>query len=516
MYANSTEPNDNTPPHETSPPAPAGVLGEISGGATAAPVPANGPAGATVYVPSGSRLAQFWADLKLAARGTRHDYTSGPIGHAIFLLAVPMVLEMLMESVFAVVDMFWVAKLGATAIATVALTESLMAIVYTLAFGLAIGTTATVARRIGEKNPDAAARAGVQGITLGIIVSGALGILGGVFAPELLRLMGASADVLEHGTGFARVMVGGSSSVFLLFVINAIFRGAGDAAVAMQVLWRANLINIVLGPLLIFGIGPFPRMGVAGAAVATTIGRSIGFFYAASRVFKGAGHIAVRREHLAFDIGAMMRLARMCAAGTLQILLGTTAWIGLVRILAMFGSVAVAGYGVAIRIVIFALLPAFGLSNAAATMVGQSLGARDPERAERAVWTASKYNLAFLGSIGVLFVVFAPWIIAAFTQDAEVAGAATLGLRIIAAGFPMYAFGMTITQSFNGAGDTWTPTWINVFVFWVFEIPFAWLLATRTALGYRGGFVAVMAAYSVLAVVSAWLFRRGAWKRKAV
>jgi len=483
-------------------------------------VPANGPGGETVLVPSGTRLAQrvsqWWADLKLAARGTRHDYTSGPIGRAIFLLAVPMVLEMVMESIFAVVDVFWVARLGASAVATVGLTESMMAIVYTLAFGLAIGATATVARRTGERNPDGAARAAVNAIALSVLVSGALAAAAAPFAPGLLALMGATPDVIAQGTTFTRVMLGGSSSVFLLFVINACFRGAGDAAIAMRVLWFANAINIVLGPLLIFGVGPFPEMGVTGAAVATTIGRGTGAVFAASRLWRGAGHIAVRREHLGVDFRAMGRLARMCAVGTFQIFLGTTAWIGLIRILAGFGAVAVAGYTIAIRIVIFAILPAFGLSNAAATMVGQSLGARDPARAERAVWTASKYNLAFLGTLGVLFVALAPWIIGAFTSEPGVARVGVLALRIIAAGFPMYAFGMTITQSFNGAGDTWTPTWINLLVFWMFEIPLAWLLAHRTAAAFRGPFIAVMVAYCALAVVSALIFRRGGWKTKAV
>lgn len=493
------------------------VVGTMSHGAVAeGPVPANGRGGETVYVPPGTRLARLWADLVLAARGTRHDYTQGPIGRAIFLLAVPMVLEMVMESVFAVVDVFWVAKLGAAAVATVALTESLMAIVYTLAFGLAIGTTATVARRVGEKDRDGAARAAVQAIALGLVVSLALGALGAVAAPALLRLMGAGADVIAAGTGFARVMLGGSASVFMLFVINAVFRGAGDAAVAMRVLWFANALNIVLGPLFIFGIGPFPELGVTGAAVATTIGRGAGVAFALSRLWRGAGHIAVHREHLGVSPGAMVRLARLCAVGTFQILIGTTAWIGLMRILATFGSVAVAGYGIAIRIVIFGILPAFGLSNAAATMVGQSLGAKDPDRAERSVWTASRYNLAFLGTMGVLFVTGAPWIVALFTPDPEVAHVATLALRIIALGFPLYAFGMTITQSFNGAGDTWTPTWINVFVFWLFEIPLAFVLSRHTGLEYRGGFVAIMAAYVALAAVSAAIFRRGGWKGRVV
>jgi len=480
------------------------------------PVPANGRGGETVYVPAGTRLARLWADLKLAARGTRHDYTSGPIGRAIFLLAVPMVLEMIMESIFAVVDVFWVAKLGAAAIATVALTESMMAIVYTLAFGLAIGTTATVARRVGEKDPDGAANAAVQSLVLGLVVSLSLGALGAMFAPDLLRIMGAGPDVLGMGTGFARVMLGGSASVFMLFVINAAFRGAGDAAVAMRVLWFANGLNIVLGPLFIFGVGPFPELGVTGAAVATTIGRSAGVLFAASRLWRGAGHIAVHREHLSVRVSSMVSLVRLCAVGTLQILLSTTAWIGLIRILATFGSVVVAGFGIAMRIVVFALLPAFGLSNAAATMVGQSLGAGDPRRAESAVWTASRYNLAFLGALGTVIVLLAPWIVGAFTSDTAVARVATLGLRIIGLGFPLYAFGMVMTQSFNGAGDTWTPTWINVFVFWLFEIPLAWALSKYTSFGYVGGFVAITIAYCALAITSAFLFRRGTWKTKRV
>lgn len=480
------------------------------------PVPANGPAGETVYVPSGTRLARLWADLRLAARGTRHDYTTGPIGRAIFLLAVPMVLEMLMESVFAVVDVFWVARLGASAVATVALTESMMAIVYSLAFGLAIGTTAMVARRVGEKNAAGAADAAVQAVTLGLLVSATLGVAGGLLAPDLLRLMGAGPDVLGQGSGYARVMLAGSASVFLLFVINAVLRGAGDAAVAMRVLWLSNAINLVLDPMLIFGVGPFPELGVTGAAVATTIGRSAGVLFAASRLWKGAGHIAVRREHLHVHAASMWRLVRLCATGTFQILIGTTAWIGLIRILATFGSVAVAGYGIAIRVVIFAILPAFGLSNAAATMVGQSLGAGDPDRAERSVWTASRYNLAFLGALGVVFVTLAPWIVALFTSEADVARVATTGLRVIALGFPMYAFGMVLTQSFNGAGDTWTPTWINLVVFWLFEIPLAWVLATRTELAWSGAFVAIMVSYTALAAASAVVFRQGRWKAKRV
>lgn len=458
----------------------------------------------------------WWRDLRDAARGTRHDYTSGNIGRAIFLLAVPMVLEMLMESLFAVSDVFWVARLGADAIATVGLTESLMIIVYTLAVGLSIAATATVARRIGEKNPDAAARAGVQAIVLGAVVSITLGVLGAMGAPFLLKTMGASSSVLLTGTTFTRVMLGGSATAFLLFIINATFRGAGDAAVAMRVLWLANGINIVLGPLLIFGVGPFPRMGVVGAAIATTIGRGTGVLFALTRLAKGSGHLAVKRRHLTLEWATMARMLRMSVHGTFQVLVGSMSWIGLVRIMAGFGSMAMAGYTIAIRLVMFALLPAWGLSNAAATMVGQSLGAGKPERAEAAVWKAARYNVVFLGATGVLFFVFAPLIVHAFTTERAVADVAIYGLRAIAAGFPLYAFGMVLTQSFNGAGDTTTPTWINLGVFWAFEIPFAWWLATRGGLGYRSVFVAVLAAYSVMAAVSAVMFRRGRWRTHTV
>jgi len=465
---------------------------------------------------SGGGLSRIWAEIRLAARGTRHDYTTGSIGRAIFLLAVPMVLEMLMESVFVLVDIFWVAHLGAEAVAIVGLTESLMVLVYSLAFGLTIGATATVARRIGEKDPGGAARAAIQAVALGLLVSGSLAVCGALFAPQLLALMGATPEVLEHGTPFARVMLGGSITAFMLFTVNSVFRGAGDAAVAMRVLLRANLINLVLGPLLIFGVGPLPELGVTGAAIATTIGRGTGVILALRQLARGSAHLVVRSEHIGIDPGAMWRLARMCASGTFQILIGSAAWIGLVRILASFGSVSVAGYTIAIRIVIFAILPAFGLSNAAATMVGQSLGAKDPDRAERAVWAAARYNLLFLGSLGVLFLTFAPSIIAAFTPDVPVQGVAVYGLRVVALGFPMFAFGMVLTQAFNGAGDTWTPTWINLGVYWAFEIPLAWWLAHQGGLEFRGVFWSVTIGYSALAVVSAVLFRRGRWRRSAV
>ncbi len=454
--------------------------------------------------------------IKAALRGDRHDYTTGSIGTAIFLLAVPMVLEMIMESLFAVADTFWVGRLGAFAVATIGLTETMMIIIYTVAMGLGIAASAIIARRIGEHNRDGAAVSAVQALTLALVFSLTLSAIGAAYAPELLRMMGASTEVLDTGTMFTRVMLGGSSTAFMLFMINACFRGAGDAAIAMRVLWLANGLNIILGPLLIFGVGPFPRLGVTGAAVATTIGRGVGVLFALSRLVMGRGALTVQRRHLVLDFGTMKRMLRLSANGTFQVLVGSLNWIGLVRLMSSFGSTAMAGYTIAIRLVIFALLPAWGLSNAAATLVGQSLGAGDAARAERSVWTAARYNLFFLGAMGLLFIVTAPTIVSAFTSDPGVADVATFGLRTIAAGFPFFAFGMVLTQSFNGAGDTVTPTWINIGVFWLFEIPLAAILAKSTDLELRGIFVAVLAAYSMLAVVSAIVFRQGRWKVKKV
>ncbi len=458
----------------------------------------------------------WWRDLKDAARGTHHDYTQGDLRRAIFLLAVPMVLEMVMESLFAVADVFWVSHLGAEAVATVGLTESLMIIVYTLAVGLSIAATAVVARRTGEQDADGAARSAVQALALGGLVALALSVAGALAAPQLLRLMGASPGVLASGTTFTRVMLGGSATAFMLFIVNAAFRGAGDAAVAMRVLWLANGLNILLGPLLVFGVGPFPRMGVTGAAVATTLGRGVGVLYALHQLFRGSDHLRVARKHLVLEVKTMLRLLRLSLNGTFQVLVSSLSWIGLIRLMAAFGSGPMAGYTIAIRLVLFAILPAWGLSNAAATLVGQSLGAGKPDRAEQAVWQAARYNLAFLGGLGLLFQLLAPWIVGAFTSDPQVAPVAIFGLRAVAAGFPFFAFGMVLTQAFNGAGDTATPTWINLGVFWLFQLPLAWALARQPSIGYRGIFLAVLAAYSLLAVVSAYLFRKGRWRSREV
>lgn len=483
------------------PPEEAALVAEpVAGRETPPPPPAEG----------------FWALVREALRGSSRDLTAGSIGKSILVLAVPMVMEMAMESIFAVCDVFFVGKLGKDAVATVGLTESMMAILYAVAMGLAIGATAVVARRIGEKNPERAARAAVQALALGIGVSIPIAVGGAFFARPLLELMGGSPWVLEHGTRYAQVLLGGSSTIMLLFLVNAIFRGAGDAAIAMRTLWLANGINIALGPCLIFGLGPFPRLGVAGAATATTIGRGVGVLYQLWSLSRGRGRIRVGREHLALEPATMLGMLRLAGAGTVQAAISSASWVFLVRIVSGFGSAAVAGYTIAIRIVLFALLPSWGLANAAATMVGQGLGAGKPERAQKAVWTAAAYNLAFLGAVGALFIAFANPLIDAFAPDAEAAGYAVLCLRIVSAGFLFYAVGMVLTQAFNGAGDTFTPTVINLLCFWILEIPLAWALARPLGFGPSGAYAAVAVAFSLVALVSGLVFRRGKWKTRAV
>ena len=456
------------------------------------------------------------ATIREALRGSNLDYTTAPVGHAIIMLAVPMVLEMAMESIFAVADVFWVAHLGADAVATVGLTESMLTVIYTAAMGLSIGATALVARRTGEQDPEGAARAAGQSVLLGLAVAAAIAVLAAPNAEKLLRLMGASDSVVESGRGFTTVMLGGNATVLLLFMLNAVFRGAGDAAVAMRVLWLGNILNIILGPCFIFGPGPFPRLGVTGAAIATNLGRGTAVICQLIVLLRGDGRVRLAARHLRLDLSLMRSVVKLSGSGTIQILIGTTSYIGLVRILSIFGSPALAGYTIGMRVIMFALLPAFGLSNAAATMVGQNLGAGRPDRAERAVWKAAQYNMVFLGGVGVVFLVGARVIAGLFTSDPLVHAFAVSCLRIVSLGFLFYACGMVLTQAFNGAGDTWTPTLINLGVFWLWEIPLAWWLSSRTGLGARGVFMALTIAYSLLAVVSAVLFRRGAWKRSKV
>jgi putative MATE family efflux protein len=477
--------------------------------------PLGQPQGSPLF--SGPMSASaLWTDLREAVRGSHQNYTEGPIGRAVVLLAVPMVLEMVMESVFAVADVFYVSRLGPEAVATVGLTETLITLVYTIAMGLSIGVTATVSRRIGERDPEGAARAAVQAIAVGIAIAALIGVGGALYARQLLRLMGASPEVIDMGSRYTAVMLGGNVVIMLLFLINAIFRGAGDPAVAMRVLWLANGINIVLATCLIFGLGPFPALGVTGAAIATTIGRGIGVVVQLRLLTRPGGRVTLTRRHLELDPAAMWRLVRLSSTATLQVFVATASWIGLVRVLAIFGDAALAGYTIAIRIVIFALLPSWGLGNAAATMVGQGLGAKKPDRAERAVWIAARYNFAFLGSIGLVFVLAAEGIVRLFTTDPAVSGYAVNCLRIVSLGFPLYAYGMILEQSFNGAGDAWTPTRINLACFWVFEIPVAWLVAVRMGVGPVAVFSTITAAYCMTAGVSWVLFRRGRWKLRTV
>jgi putative MATE family efflux protein len=458
----------------------------------------------------------FWPSVREALRGGHKDYTVGPIGRSIVLLAIPMVLEMCMESIFAVVDIKWVSYLGPDAMATVGLTESMLTIIYSLAIGLSIGVTAMVARRIGEHDTDGAARVAMQSVFLGLIVAIILALIGAPLAPRLLAAMGAAPSVIQHGVWFTRIMLACNVTIVMLFMINAIFRGAGDAAIAMRVLWLANVLNIILGPCFIFGLGPFPKLGIAGAAVATNIGRGTGALYAFIRLVRKGGRFEIKRQHFRIEPAVMGRLVRLSAVGTFQVFITMASWIGQVRIISTFGTDALAGYIVGVRVILFALLPSWGMSNAAATMVGQALGAKKPDRAERAVWLAGLYNMCVLGVVGLLFVVFAPQIIRLFTSDPAVMPYGVDCLRIVACGFLFYAYGMVLTQSFNGAGDTWTPTIINLFAFWLWELPLAYVLAITLHFGPRGVFLAITIAFSSLAVVSAIVFRRGKWKTKTV
>jgi putative MATE family efflux protein len=469
---------------------------------------------------SSSRAPSFektgvWASVRESLRGTEQDFTKGSLNRAVGLLAIPMVLEMAGESVFAICDAFFVARLGSGALAAVGLTESMLEIIYAVAVGLSMATTAMVARRTGEKDERGAARAGVQAIVIGIATAALFGIAGAWFAPDLLGLMGASAEVVETGATYTRIMYAGMVTILLLFLNNAIYRGVGDAATAMRALWIANAINLVLDPCLIFGLGPFPELGLTGAAVATTIGRGTGVLYQFWGFTRGK-RLRMTRDDVAVDLRVIARLLRVSAGGVGQMLIATASYLGLIRILATFGSAVLAGYVLAIRIVIFIILPSWGLSNAAATLVGQNLGARKPERAERAVWLTGVWNMVFMAVVTVVFLLFAPEIIRVFTSDPEVLLIGIQGLRIISYGYVFYAWGMVMLQAFNGAGDTVTPTWINFFCFWMFQIPLAYILAKALHVGPTGVFVAIALSEGLSAVIGVLLFRRGKWKAMKV
>lgn len=458
----------------------------------------------------------FWSAVRESLRGSQQDYTTGSLSRGITLLAIPMILEMAMESLFGIVDIFFVSSLGTRSVAVVSLTESLLGIVFGIAMGLSMAATATVSRRIGEKDPEAAASAAFQGIVLGLVVSAAVGVIGFYFAADLLRLMGAEQAVIDHGQGFTRLILGGVVTVFMLFLNNAIFRGAGDAALAMRALWLANGVNIVLNPCLIRGIGPFPELGLLGSAVGTTIGRCTGVVFQFYLLFRGKSRVKPTAKHIRLDFPVMLRMLRISLTGMLQFLIATASWMGLVRIIANFGSAALAGYTIAIRVVIFTILPSWGLGNAATTLVGQNLGAKRPDRAERSVWLAGFYNMIFLGVLGLVFIFFPEPIVGIFSRDPGVLPVAADCLRYISYGYMFYAYGMVIVQAFNGAGDTNTPTLINFFCYWLFQIPVAWYLAMHTRLGTKGVFLAITMAESLIAVVGVLAFRRGRWKLQVV
>jgi putative MATE family efflux protein len=458
----------------------------------------------------------LWASIREALRGSHQDYTAGNLNRAILLLAIPMVLEMVLESLFAVVDVFFVGRLGADAVATVGLTESLLTVVFAVAIGLSMSTTAMVARRIGEKDPEDASVAGVQAILLGLVVSLLVGVPSFIYAPRLLQIMGASPEIVASGSGYARIALGGCGAVMMLFLNNAIFRGAGDAAIAMRLLWVSNIINLILDPCLIFGLGPFPRLGVTGAAVATFTGRSIGVLYQFYRLSRGTERLPSLARHLRLNMAVLWRLIRVSIAGILQFAIANTSWIALVRIVSIFGAAALAGYTIAIRILIFVILPSWGLSNAAATLVGQNLGAGKPDRAETSVWRTGLYNMIFLGSVGVILIIFAEPTVRLFTHDPAVIPLAATCLRILSYGNIGYAYGMVMLQAFNGAGDTVTPTWVNLFGFWFLEIPLAYWLAIPMNLQSKGVFFSIVIAEGSIALAGVLLFRRGRWKQQKI
>ena len=444
------------------------------------------------------------------------DFTVGPIGRALGLLAIPMMLEMSMEAIFAVVDLAFVSRLGTNAIAAVGLTEALITVLYAVAIGLGMGVTAMVSRRIGEKDPDAAAVVTGQAIWIGAGLAIVIGVTGVIYAADLLRLIGASEAVISEGRGFTAMLLGGSASILYLFLLNAAFRGAGDAPIALWSLTLANAINIVLDPCLIFGLGPFPELGVTGAAVATTIGRGIGVLYLFYSLFRGNGRLTLQLRQCVVVPRIIGRLIRISIGGIGQFLIATSSWIVVMRIVALYGSAPIAAYTIALRLIEFAFLPAWGLGNAAATLVGQNLGAARPDRAEKSVWRASRYNAIFMGILGLVSVVLAPQIVGLFSSEAEVVRIGTSCIQILGIGYPMYAVGMIVIQALNGAGDTYTPSVLNFICFWMLQIPLAYWLAEPTGFGPNGVFISIIVSESALTVMGVLVFRRGKWKTQQV
>ncbi|RKE94911.1 MATE family efflux transporter [Ichthyenterobacterium magnum] len=457
-------------------------------------------------------IKQFFKYFKIAVTGKEKEFTSGSIRKAVFMLSVPMILEMLMESIFAIVDIFYVSKVSVNAVATIGLTESVITLVYAVAIGLSMAATAIVARRIGEKDREGASKAAVQVIFLGVFISLFISAFGILYPKEILALMGGEPDLIAEGYGYTRVLLGGNITIMLLFLINAIFRGAGDASIAMWTLIVSNGLNIILDPMFIFGFGPIPAYGVEGAAIATTIGRGSAVVFQLSILFYGWGKIKITFKNLALNIGVMFNLIKVSLGGIGQFLIGTSSWVFLMRIMSEFGSEVLAGYTIAIRVMMFTLMPAWGMSNAAATLVGQNLGAQKPDRAEQSVWKTGKYSAIFMGFVSIIYLIFAPQIMQLFTTETEVIKNGSLCLRVIAAGYVFYGYGMVVINAFNGAGDTKTPTYINFICFWLFQLPFAYYMAINLEFGPMGVFFAITLAEILIVIIGVIWFKKGKWK----
>ncbi len=457
-------------------------------------------------------LVKILKYFKIAVTGKEQDFTSGSIRRAVFMLAIPMILEMLMESIFAVVDIFYVSKVSVNAVATIGLTESVVTLIYAVAIGLSMAATAVVARRIGEKDLKGASQASVQVIFLGVAVAAIISVIGILYPKEILGLMGAEQQLIEDGFGYTQILLGGNVTIMLLFLINAIFRGAGNASIAMWTLIVSNGLNIILDPIFIFGFGPVPAYGVEGAAIATTIGRGTAVLFQLGILFFGYSQIKIALNDLVLQTKIMFNLIKVSLGGIGQFLIGTSSWVFLMRIMSEFGSEVLAGYTIAIRVMMFTFMPAWGMSNAAATLVGQNLGAQKPDRAEDSVWKTGKYNAIFMVLVSIIYLVFAKQIILLFNTDVEVVKYGSLCLQVIAAGYIFYGYGMVVIQAFNGAGDTKTPTWINFICFWMFQLPLAYITAVTLDFGPLGVFISITLAEVLIAVIGIWWFRKGKWK----
>ncbi|MGB5419604.1 MATE family efflux transporter [Algibacter sp.] len=459
---------------------------------------------------------KFLKYFKIAVTGKQQEFTSGSIRRAVFMLAVPMILEMLMESIFALVDIMYVSQISVNAVATIGLTESVITLIYAVAIGLSIAATAIVARRVGEKDFNGASNAAVQVIFLGVFVATIVSIIGIIYPKELLSLMGAEPDLIEEGYGYTKVLLGGNITIMLLFLINAIFRGTGEASISMWTLILSNGLNIILDPMFIFGFGPIPAYGVEGAAIATTIGRGTAVIFQLAILFYGYSKIKIGIKDLIIRASVMLNLIKVSLGGIGQFLIGTTSWVFLMRIMSEFGSEVLAGYTIAIRVMLFTLMPAWGMSSAAASLVGQNLGAKKPERAEQSVWITAKYCSIFMGAISIIYLLFAPQIIVIFNDTTDVVKYGGLCLRIMTAPFVFYGFGMIVLNAFNGAGDTKTPTYINFVSFWLLQLPFAYVAAITFDYGPVGVFWAVALGELLMTVIAIIWFKKGHWKRVQV